>query len=54
LVAAARLVSRAGLRLEPGWVVMAGGATAAVALKAGDHVRVVVEDLGQVNLTVTP
>ena len=38
LVAAARMVGRAGFRLEAGWVVMAGAATAAQPLAAGVHV----------------
>ncbi len=52
LVAAARLAAASELRLEAGWIVLAGGATAATALKPG-HVRVVGQHLGQVNLTVT-
>lgn len=47
LVAAARLTADAGEPLRAGDVIMAGGATAAVALRAGVHVRVVVERLGQ-------
>jgi len=47
LVAAARMTADAGEPLRAGDVVMAGGATAAVALRPGMHVRVVVETLGR-------
>jgi 2-oxo-3-hexenedioate decarboxylase len=46
------VVARHGLHLEAGWIVLAGGATAAVALRPGHHVRLVVQELGQVQLTV--
>jgi 2-oxo-3-hexenedioate decarboxylase len=52
LAAASRLAGEHGLALEPGWVVLAGGATAAIALKAGTHVRTVVQGLGQVQISV--
>lgn len=52
LVEASRMVAEAGLTLEPGWIVLAGGATAAVPLQAGDNLRVVVESLGTVHLSV--
>ena len=52
LVAAARMVGRAGFRLEAGWVVMAGAATAAQPLAAGVHVRNTVEGLGSVAFSV--
>ena len=52
LVAAARMVARAGFRLEAGWVVMAGAATAAQPLLAGVHVRNTVEGLGSVAFSV--
>jgi len=52
LAAASRLVTRAGLALEAGWVVMAGGATEAVHLQVGQHVRSTVEALGRVGFTV--
>jgi 2-oxo-3-hexenedioate decarboxylase len=48
LVAAARLVGRAGESLMPGDVVLAGGATAAHALTPGEHIRTVVQNLGSV------
>ena len=47
------MVADAGLRLEPGWIVLAGGATAAVPLTAGSSYRVSVESLGRVGFTVT-
>lgn len=53
LVAAARMVGQAGFRLEAGWVVMAGAATAAQALVPGVHVRNSVEGLGTVAFRVT-
>lgn len=54
LVSAARLAHEAGERLEAGWIVMAGGATAAEALTLGAHVRNSVEQLGSVSFTVGP
>lgn len=53
LAAASRLAAEQGMVLEEGWIVLAGGATAAVALQAGQHVRLVAEELGQVQLSVT-
>lgn len=53
LVSAARLTTEAGERLESGWIVMAGGATAAEALRPGVHVRNTVQGLGSVGFTVT-
>jgi 2-oxo-3-hexenedioate decarboxylase len=52
LVAAARLSSAAGEPLEEGWIVMAGGATAAEWLHPGDYVRTTVEGLGSVAFSV--
>jgi 2-oxo-3-hexenedioate decarboxylase len=52
LVAAARLSSAAGEPLQPGWIVMAGGATAAEALKPGNYVRNTVEKLGSCAFSV--
>jgi 2-oxo-3-hexenedioate decarboxylase len=52
LVAAARLSSGAGEPLQEGWIVMAGGATAAEWLHAGDYVRNSVEALGSVAFSV--
>jgi len=53
LVTAARLTTEAGERLEAGWIVMAGGATAAEALRSGIHVRNTVQGLGSVAFSVT-
>jgi 2-oxo-3-hexenedioate decarboxylase len=47
LVAAARVVADAGQTLQPGDIVLAGGATAASALVAGIHVSLEVESLGR-------
>lgn len=52
LVAAARLSSAAGEPLQAGWIVMAGGATAAEALCPATHVRLTVERLGTCAFTV--
>ena len=46
LVAAAARSGAAGEELQAGWIVMAGGATAAEALTVGDHVVVEVQGLG--------
>ena len=48
LVAAARLMGAAGERLEAGDLLMAGGATEAVALRPGSQVRLEMERLGSV------
>ncbi|MGE0743630.1 MAG: 2-keto-4-pentenoate hydratase [Rhodospirillales bacterium] len=53
LVAAARLTHEAEEGLQAGWIVMAGGATAAEALKPGTYVRHTVEKLGFVGFTVS-
>jgi 2-oxo-3-hexenedioate decarboxylase len=52
LVAAARLAGAAGECLEAGSLVMAGGATAAVALTPGMHVRCEIQHLGSVAFSV--
>ncbi len=52
LVEAARIVGEAGMRLEPGWIVLAGGATAAHHLRSGSTYRIVVEELGTVGFSV--
>jgi 2-oxo-3-hexenedioate decarboxylase len=52
LVSAARLTTEAGEGLEAGWIVMAGGATAAEALRPGIHVRNTVQGLGSVAFSV--
>ncbi|MWA06573.1 4-oxalocrotonate decarboxylase [Actinomadura sp. LD22] len=51
LRAAARLALGAGMALEPGWVVLAGAATAAVPLPKGAHVRVTGAGLGSAEVT---
>ena len=53
LVAAARLAHAGGDPLQAGWIVLAGAATEAVALKPGMRVRAVVEQLGAAAFTVT-
>ncbi|WP_030173906.1 2-keto-4-pentenoate hydratase [Spirillospora albida] len=50
LRAAARLALRAGIPLEPGWVVLAGAATAAIPLPKDAHVRVTGAGLGSVEV----
>ncbi|OKI61045.1 2-keto-4-pentenoate hydratase [Micromonospora sp. CB01531] len=45
-----RLAGRHGVRLREGWLFLAGAATAAVPLRPGTHVRVVVEKLGTASL----
>ncbi|AUW60559.1 4-oxalocrotonate decarboxylase (plasmid) [Sphingobium sp. SCG-1] len=52
LAAASRLVAAAGLRLEAGWIIMAGGATAAEKLLPGMSVRLDVEKLGRTAFNV--
>ncbi len=54
LVSAARLSTEAGEKLEAGWIVMAGGATAAEALSVGDYVRNTVQHIGSVSFSVNP
>ncbi|MFS2292820.1 MAG: fumarylacetoacetate hydrolase family protein [Actinomadura sp.] len=51
LRAAARLALDAGMTLEPGWIVLAGAATAAVPLPKDAHVRVTGAGLGAVEVT---
>jgi 4-hydroxy 2-oxovalerate aldolase len=53
LVAAARLAGAALGRLEAGWIVLAGGATAAHSLKVGERVRLTMQNLGSVSIRVT-
>ena len=52
LVAAARFAAQADEPLEPGWIVMAGGATAAEALAVGTWVELEVQHLGRVGFHV--
>lgn len=53
LVAAARLSAAADEPLAPGWLVMAGGATAAEALEPGQHVALEMQGLGRVEFNTT-
>jgi 2-oxo-3-hexenedioate decarboxylase len=53
LVAAARLAGGALGRLAAGWIVLAGGATAAHPLKVGERVRLTMQNLGSVSVRVT-
>lgn len=52
LVAAAKLVAQGDEALNPGDIVMAGGATAAHALSVGETVRLDVQNLGSVSTSV--
>lgn len=52
LVEAARMAGRAGMVLQPGWIVLAGAATAAKPLAAGSSYEVTVENLGSVGFAV--
>ena len=52
LVEASRMAGEAGLVLQKGWIVLAGGATAAIPLQSGSSYRVVVESLGSVGFSV--
>jgi len=54
LVAASRLAAQYGERLEAGSLVMAGGATAAVAVQPGVAVRCEMQALGSVSFNVQP
>ncbi|MFG1394259.1 2-keto-4-pentenoate hydratase [Xanthobacter agilis] len=51
LVAAARVAAAIG-GLKPGWIVLAGGATAAHPLSVGQQVRTRVQNLGSVSIKV--
>ena len=53
LVAAARLSAGADEPLEAGWLVMAGGATAAEVLQPGQHVALEMQGLGRVEFNTT-
>ena len=54
LVAAARLSAAAGEPLQAGWIVMAGGATAAEALAPAQHVLLEMQGLGRVEFNTKP
>ncbi len=51
LVAAARFAAEAGEPLQTGWIVMAGGATAAEALSPNQHVEMEMEKMGRVSFS---
>ncbi|MBC8145671.1 MAG: fumarylacetoacetate hydrolase family protein, partial [bacterium] len=48
----ANMLARRGEYLRAGQIVLSGGATAAVELNAGDHVRAIIEDIGIAELRV--
>lgn len=50
LAALATMMARRGESLKAGQIVLAGGATAAVAIKPGDHIRALVDELGVAEL----
>lgn len=52
LAAATRLVTQRGLSLEPGWIVLAGGATAAEPLRPGVSVQLEMQALGRAGFRV--
>ena len=52
LVAAARLAAPALGGLKAGWIVLAGGATAAHSLKVDERVRTVMQNLGSASIRV--
>jgi 2-oxo-3-hexenedioate decarboxylase len=52
LVEAARLMGENGMRLEAGWTILVGAATAAYPLSSGVHIRAEVEKLGCVSFSV--
>ncbi len=51
LVAAAKVTAAIG-GLKAGWIVLAGGATAAHALVAGQYVRTTIQNLGSVAIRI--
>lgn len=53
LVAASSMVSQWGETLEPGDIVMAGGATAAHAVSIGETVSLEIQNLGSVSISIT-
>ena len=52
LVNAARLSAAAGEPLKAGWIVLAGAATAAEFMQAGDRIEAEVQNLGRVGFTI--
>jgi 2-oxo-3-hexenedioate decarboxylase len=49
----ANMLARRGGRIEAGQIVLSGGATAAIALNAGDHVRVEIDEIGGAEFRVS-
>jgi 2-oxo-3-hexenedioate decarboxylase len=52
LAAAARFAAQADEPLQPGWIVMAGGATAAEALAPGTWVECEIQHLGRTGFSI--
>jgi len=52
LVEISRILAEYGEAIEPGAVILAGAATSAVYINAGDQIEGVFDGLGKVNLTV--
>lgn len=52
LAAAARFAAQAGEPLQAGWIVMAGGATAAEAMRANLHVEVEMQSIGRCSFVI--
>jgi len=48
----ANMLARRGQWIQAGQIVLSGGATAAIALKSGDHVRVDIDELGSAEIVV--
>jgi 2-oxo-3-hexenedioate decarboxylase len=48
----ANMLAREGRMLHAGDIVLSGGATAAVALKPGDHVRAVIDEIGSAEVRI--
>ncbi|WP_371188267.1 kynureninase [Thalassotalea maritima] len=54
LIEAARCIAESGEQLEPGQIILAGAATAAVALEPGQHISVAVEGIGGCSFHTLP
>ncbi|MDB5035695.1 MAG: 4-oxalocrotonate decarboxylase [Chlorobi bacterium] len=50
----ANMLARRGRKLHAGQIVLSGGATAAIPLKAGDRVRVEIDEIGSAEIRVIP
>jgi 2-oxo-3-hexenedioate decarboxylase len=48
----ANMLARDGRKIQAGDIVLSGGATAAVALKPGDHVRAVIDEIGSAEVRI--